>query len=247
MAEFKPDNLEKKLGFHFQNKELLRQALTHSSYAFEKHPDNPRDNEVLEFIGDSVVGLAMADFLYSCWPDLSEGELSKLKSAAASADSLSRLARKIRLDKKILLGKGEEKSGGRKKRTILAGAFEALLGAIYLDQGYDAAKKFLSPLLGEFFKKVDSRKFLIDNYKSALQEYFQRENLAPPTYKVVTSTGPDHEKVFTVEVYAGSVPLAKARGNSKKAAEQNAAKKALLSLVGRKMKGLTRETFLMKK
>lgn len=247
MAEFKPDKLEKMLGFHFQNKELLRRALTHSSYAFEKDPDNPRDNEVLEFLGDSVVGLALADFFYSCWPDLSEGELSKLKSAAASADSLSRLAKKIGLDKKILLGKGEEKSGGRKKRTILAGAFEALLGAIYLDQGYDTAKKFLFPLLGEFFKKVGSQKFLIDNYKSALQEYFQRENLAPPTYKMLTSTGPDHERVFTVEVYAGTAPLAKARGNSKKAAEQKAARKALLRLLGRKMKALTDETFLIKR
>ena len=243
----KISKLEKKLGLDFRNKELLRQALTHSSYAYENQQQNARDNEVLEFLGDSVVGLVLADFFYSRWPNLSEGELSKLKSAAASADSLSRLARQIKLDKQLLLGKGEERTGGRKKKTILAGAFEAVLGAIYLEQGYEAAKGFLFPLLAKLLNKVDSQKFFIENYKSALQEYFQKENIAGPVYKTLTSMGPDHKKTFVVEVYSGEVPLAKAKGNSKKSAEQKAAQKALLSLLGRKMKALTAETFIMKK
>lgn len=239
--------IEKKLGLVFKNKDILRQALTHSSFAYENLASKLQDNEVLEFLGDSVVGLVLADFLFSRWPNLSEGELSKLKSAAASADSLSRLAKKIRLDKQIFLGKGEEKSGGRKKRTILAGAFEALLGAIYLDQGYETAKKFLFPLLANFFRKVDSQEFLIENYKSALQEYLQKENLPSPVYKTLVAMGPDHEKRFIVEVCSGEVPLAKARGNSKKNAEQKAAQKALSRLHGRKMKALTPEMFMMKK
>ncbi len=239
--------LEKKLGFHFQKKSLLEEALTHSSFAHEHQGANLRDNEVLEFLGDSVVGLVLADFFYSRCSDLREGDLSKLKSASASADSLCRLAKQIKLEKFIRLGKGEERTGGRKKKTILAGAFEAVLGAVYLDQGYEAAKKFLFPLLEKSFGKVDPRQFLVENYKSALQEYFQKANLAGPVYKTLTSMGPDHRKTFVVEVYSGEVPLAKAQGNSKKSAEQKAAQKALSRLLGWKMKNLTGVTFMVKK
>jgi len=238
---------EKKIGVEFRDKELLVQALTHSSYAYEHQQKTGKDNEVLEFLGDSVVGLVLADFFISRYPNLSEGELSKYKSVAASSDSLSRFGQKIRLDRYILLGKGEERSDGRKKKTILAGAFEALIGALYLDQGYEAAQKVLRPMLEKSYSKIDSQKFMIDNYKSALQEYFQKENLAPPVYKTLTSMGPDHKKAFIVEVYLGRYPLAKAKGHSKKSAEQKAAHKALLSLLGRKMKALTAETFILKK
>ncbi len=240
-------NFEKKIGIEFRDKELLVHALTHSSYAYEQPQKSVKDNEVLEFLGDSVVGLVLADFFVSRYPNLSEGELSKYKSVAASSDSLARFGQKIRLDRHILLGKGEERSGGRKKKTILAGAFEALIGALYLDQGYEAAQKFFLPLLEKSYSKIDSQKFIIDNYKSALQEYFQKENLAHPIYKTLTSVGPDHKKVFIVEVYLGRYPLAKAKGHSKKSAEQKAARKALLSLLGRKMKALTAETFMLKK
>ncbi|MEW5900814.1 MAG: ribonuclease III, partial [Acidobacteriota bacterium] len=196
---------------------------------------------------DSVVGLVIADFFCAAYPNLKEGELSKYKAAAGSTLSLSEYGRQIRLDQYILLGKGEEKSGGRKKRTILAGAFEALIGAIYYDQGYDVAKRFLLPLLKKSFRKIDGRKFFINNYKSALQEYFQKENLPAPVYKTVTSVGPDHRKTFTVEVYLGQYALAKASGHSKKSAEQKAAQKALKSLWGRPMKEFTSETFMVKR
>jgi len=238
---------EKKIGYKFRNKETLLQALTHSSYAYENHPSAKADYEVLEFLGDSVLGLIIADFLCASYPDLSEGELSKLKSAAASTSSLSYFALKIKLDKNILLGKGEEKSGGRKKKTILAGAFEALIAAIYLDGGLQEAKKFLGKHLKSLFKKINVKKFFIDNYKSALQEFFQKENLPAPVYKTITTEGPDHKKMFHVEVFSEDKPLAKAKGPSKKSAEKRAAQKALKNLLGRKMKSLTSDTFLLKK
>ncbi len=239
--------LEKKIGYRFKNKKTLLQSLTHSSYAYENHSDIRADNEVLEFLGDSVLGLIIADFLCASYPDLTEGELSKLKSAAASTSSLSYFAKKIKLDKKILLGKGEERSGGRRKKTILAGAFEALIAAIYLDGGLQEANKFIRKHLKSLFKKIDVEKFFINNYKSALQEYFQKENLPAPVYKTITTEGPDHKKVFYVEVLSEENSLAKARGPSKKSAEKKAAQKALKNLLGRKIKSLTSDTFLLKK
>jgi len=240
-------NLEKKIGITFRDRDLLQRALTHSSFAYEQQPLSPPDNEVLEFLGDSVVGLIIADFFCSAYPDSAEGDLSKFKSAAAGTLSLSQFARKVKLDKHILLGKGEERSGGRRKKTILADAFEALAGAVYLDQGYEAARKWIHSLLRESYKKTDDRKFLINNFKSALQEHFQKESLPAPEYRTVTSIGPDHRKAFTVEVYLGPYALARAKGSSIKNAEQRAARKALQSLMGEKMKVLSSETFLVKK
>lgn len=235
------------MGYSFQRKDLLLQALTHSSYAYENQQEINADNEVLEFLGDSVVGLAVANFFYSTYPHLSEGELSKFKSIAASTSSLSQFAKKIKVQRYILLGKGEEKSRGREKRTILAGAFEALAGAIYLDGGFEEAKNFLFQFLKDSFNKIGSKKFFIDNYKSALQEHFQKANLPAPAYRTITSLGPDHEKSFVVEVYSENETLAKARGYSKKNAEQKAAQKALRSLLGKKMRALTLDTFILKK
>lgn len=238
---------ERKIDYFFRNKGLLLQALTHSTYAYENQQTDISDNEVLEFLGDSVLGLLIADFLCTTYPELSEGELSKLKSAAASTSSLCFFARKIKLDKNILLGKGEEKSGGRKKKTILAGAFEALIAAIYLDGGIEETRIFLLSHLKSSFKRINVKKFLINNYKSALQEYFQKENLRAPVYKMITTKGPDHKKSFIVEVFLENKSLAKAKGHSKKDAEQRAAQKALKSLLGKKIKGLTSDTFLLKK
>ena len=238
---------ENKIDFHFKNKDLLRQALTHSSYAYENQEEVETDNETLEFLGDSILGLIIADFLYSTYIDSSEGELSKLKSTAASTSSLSSFAKKIKLDKYILLGKGEQKSGGRKKKTILAGAFEAVIAAIYLDAGLEEARNFLLPFFQSLFKKIKVKDFFINNYKSALQEYFQKENLPAPSYKPITSTGPDHKKSFLVEVLSEGRSLAKAKGHSKKIAEQKAAQKALKSLLGKKMRILTSDTFFLKR
>lgn len=239
--------LENKIGYSFSNKNLLIQALSHSSFAYENSSDGPADNEVLEFLGDSVLGLIVTDYLCQRYPQLSEGELSKLKSQAASTASLSEFARKIKLDKYILLGKGEEKGGGRKKNKILAGAFEALVAAIYWDSDLQNARDFLAEHLNGFDKKTNAKKYLINNYKSALQEVLQKQNFPAPHYRTVTSKGPNHRRVFVVEVFSEKNSLAKARGSSKKSAEQKAAQKALKSLLGRKIKALSPDTFLLKK
>ncbi len=238
---------EKNIGYRFKNKNFLRLALTHSSYAYENQQNVDADNETMEFLGDSVLGLIVADYLYSTYSELSEGELSKLKSTAANTTSLSTFGKRIKLDKHILLGKGEEKSGGRKKNSILAGAFEALVAAIYLDGGLKEAKKFLIPQFEFIFKRIKAERYLVNNYKSALQEYLQKENLPAPVYKTVTSAGPDHKKSFIVEVFLEKRSLAKAKGSSKKSAEQKAAQKALKGILGKKIRVFTSDTFLMKK
>jgi ribonuclease-3 len=241
------DSFEKKIKYRFENKELLQIALTHRSFAYENQEEDFADNEILEFLGDSVLGLVVADFLVSAYPGTSEGELSKLKSTVASTSSLSSFAQHLKLDRYILLGKGEEKSGGREKKTILAGAYEALVAAIYLDSGFQQSKDFIMGHLKPFFKKINVKKFLVNNYKSALQEYYQKESLPAPHYNMVTTRGPDHKKQFTVEVFQRKKSLAIATGRSKKEAEQKAAQKALKNLLGRKMKVFTADTFLLKK
>ena len=242
----KLDRLEKNIGYTFINKDLLAQSLTHSSYAYE-HQKDIKDNEILEFLGDSVLGFILCDFLYKNFQGLSEGELSKLKSAAASTNTLSLFAKEIKLDKKMMLGRGEKKSGGRNKKTILAGMFEALVAALYLDGGINAAKGLLEKQFLDFFKKIDMDHFLINNYKSALQEHLQKENLPPPTYKTVRTKGPEHNKRFTIEVFSNKQRLGKATGLSKKEAEQKAAQKAIKTLLNRKFKSLTSDTFIIEK
>jgi len=241
----KPDRILKTCGYTFHDSGLLIKALTHSSHAHEARKDAPEDNELLEFLGDSVIGLATAEFYFRAFPDRSEGELSKLKASATSTLALAREARKIKLDKAILLGRGEEKSGGRAKSSILAGAFEALIGAIFLDGGFDAARSIIHRLLAPTLKPLRAESFQINNYKSALQELLQKSNLPAPSYMTVTTRGPEHRKTFMVEVLAGGKPLARAKGPSKKTAEQRAAEKALKSYLGRKMKMLTPEAFIV--
>jgi len=239
-------SLQKRLGYVFKNPDLLTRALTHSSYANERPEECLGDNELLEFLGDSVVGLAAADFFFGVYPHLGEGELSKLKSASSSTLSLADFARDLRLDKAMLMGRGEDKSGGRKKKTILAGVFEAVVGAIYLDGGCEASGAFMKRLLSSSFKPI-RREFVINNPKSALQEMLQKSGRPAPVYRTVTEKGPDHEKLFVVEVVAEGEVLAKAKGRSRKNAEQNAAQKALKAVHGRKMKVLSPESFIIEK
>jgi ribonuclease-3 len=239
--------VEKTIRYYFRNKDLLLQALTHSSFAYESQA-RIRDNELMEFLGDSVVGLIAADFFYGSYPDVTEGDLSKLKSSASSTIALAEFARQIMLDKFVRLGRGEEKSGGRKKDSILAGTFEAILGAMYLDAGFKAAQNFYLQLLRGSFKKIkDEKRLDINNYKSALQEFLQKEDLPAPHYKMLKTSGPDHKKEFIIEVFVNKTSLAKASGPSRKAAELKAAEQALKSFFGKKIKSLTQETFIFKK
>jgi ribonuclease-3 len=241
----KRERIQRSIGYTFKNHDLLKRALTHSSYAYESRPEKREDNELLEFLGDSVVGLATAEFYYLVFPDRSEGELSKLKASATSTLALARQAKRIKLDKAILLGKGEEKSRGRTKSSILAGAFEALLGAVFLDGGFDAASGLIRGLLAPSLKPIRTETFQINNYKSALQELVQRDDQPVPVYRMVTSKGPEHSKTFIVEVLVNGRRLGKARGPSKKSAEQKAAQKALKSFLGRKMREISPEAFII--
>ena len=237
--------LEKRLNYRFKDQSLFQMALTHSSHAYETQ-DHPLDNERLEILGDSVVGLIAADFFYAMYPEANEGDLSKFKSSASSTVALADYARQIKLDEVIHLGKGEEKSGGRKKSTILAGSFEALIGAIYIDGGFDAARTVYERLLEGSYAKVKKQGHEINNYKSALQEFLQKEDLPAPQYKMVTAAGPDHRKEFVVEVIVNKTVLGRAKGPSRKVAEQKAAENVLKSFFGKRITSLTPETFLFK-
>jgi ribonuclease-3 len=234
------------LGLRFRDPGLLTLALTHSSFAYE-NAGQTRDNERLEFLGDSVIGLISAEAFYGTYPQSNEGDLSKLKSSTTSTSALARCARTIGLDALLKLGRGEEKSGGRTKDTILAGVFESVVGAIYLDAGYAAARDFFLPLVLPSFNSLrKGAPFEINNYKSALQEFLQKEGLPAPQYKMVKTIGPDHRKEFVVEVLVNKTPLAKATGSSRKSAELRAAEKALKSFFGKKIKDLTPDTFIFK-
>jgi ribonuclease-3 len=239
------ERLEKAVGHAFWDRGLLEKALTHSSHAYESSPESLDDNEQLEFLGDSVIGLIAAEFFLRAFPERSEGELSKLKASASSTMALAQLARTIKLDKAVFLGRGEEKSGGRKKVSILAGAFEALTGALYLDGGFDAARTFVCGLLESSLKPIKSGSQTINNAKSALQEICQKAGLSAPVYQLISEKGPAHRRIFLVAVRLGDKVMAKSKGGSKKAAEQAAAEKALKSFFGRKIKRISPEAFII--
>jgi ribonuclease III len=245
MRTGKREHLEKAIGHVFNDPNLLTRALTHSSHAYETSPDHPENNELLEFLGDSVIGLVTAEFAFASFPGRSEGELSKLKASATSTLALAQLARAIKLDKVILLGKGEEKCGGRKKGSILAGSFEALAGAVYLDGGIEAANRFIGGLLESSLKPIKSETMTVNNSKSALQEICQKAGLPAPDYRLVSEKGPAHDRTFVIEVHLGDKVLAKSKGPSKKSAEQKAAEKVLKAFFGRKIKRISPEAFMI--
>lgn len=215
------EEIEKKvLDCIFKNKQLLKIAITHKSWAVEHKTED--HNERLEFLGDSVLATIISEYLYKNFPQKTEGELSKLKASLVSKQQLSKWAKELNLGKYILLSSSEELSGGRKKDTILAGVFEAILGAIYLDQGIEKCRDFI---FGKFLSK--GIKIELEDYKSILQEVIQKELKLLPVYEIVKETGPDHAKEFDCIVKVGSDILGYGRGKTKKQAQQNAAKKAL--------------------
>lgn len=215
--------LEKSLGYKFKIPALLKTALTHSSYANEFSTES---NERLEFLGDAVLGLVVARLLYDHYPAASEGRLSKQRSAIVSRANLAKFTKELRIDKHIILGKGEEGTGGRERESNLAGAFEAIIGAIYLDGGYRKAFKVISKLL----KNSINEKDLLTDYKTKLQEIAQKRYKQIPRYKVVREEGPPHKKLFHVEVKVMRRVLGKGMGSNKKEAEQSAAKEGLTQL-----------------
>ena len=216
------EQLQNNLGYHFKNPALLARALTHSSYANERHVDTG-DNERLEFLGDSVLGFITAEYLFAHPRDFPEGELTKLRAYAVCEKSLFSYAEEIGLGNYLKLGKGEERTGGRTRPSVLSDAFEAVIAAIYLDGGMDEAKKFVLRFVVPYVEAKPTFK----DYKTMLQEVVQKNQGETLEYVLVSETGPDHDKCFTVEVHLNSNVIGRGVGGSKKKAEQNAAKEAL--------------------
>lgn len=218
----------KNLGLKFRDIDLLDLAFHHRSCSNEDINFKDLNNERLEFLGDSVLGLVAADFLYNDMTKNSEGDLSKIKSAVVSEDALAPVALKFGLDKMLVLGHGEELSGGRTKKAILADCMEAVIGAYYADQGFSAVQKYVLSFIVPEVRKI--QKTGGKDYKSLLQEMYQKKCKKCPVYKTVSVTGPDHSREFRVTVHLGEVSYGPASGKSKKEAEQLAAKDAYEAL-----------------
>lgn len=214
--------LEKNIGYKFRDSELLQLALTHSSYANEK--GTKKDNERLEFLGDSVLGFITAEYLFTSLKGRPEGELTKLRANAVCEKSLAQFANEISLGDYVNLGKGEIMTGGRERPSILSDAFESVIAAIYLDGGMEEAKKFVL----RFVSKSTTDTAQATDYKTMLQEVIQKNPDEHLTYSLAAQSGPDHNKTFTVEVFLNSNCIGTGSGHSKKKAEQAAAKEALL-------------------
>ncbi len=231
MSEFSLDKLQERIGYRFGTPQFLLEALTHSSFAQESSARG-RDNEQLEFLGDAVLNFLVSVRLADAFPNDEEGRLSRGRARLVAAEHLSKVAARLELGEYLRLGRGEEKTGGRAKSTLLVDALEALLAALYRDGGLDAAGSFVEKfILPEDLRTSSDELFSID-YKSALQEYLQAARLGPAEYRVVDEEGPEHQKIFIVEVKGGEGVGARGRGSSKKAAEQQAAR-ALLECLGR--------------
>ena len=221
--------LEAKLKYKFIDRALISQALKHRSYLSVTNEPRLSSNERLELLGDSVLGLVVTEFLYNKFPTKEEGELTAIKSLMVSRKILARIAKQIGLGEFILLNDAEEKAGGRNRSSIVADAFEAVIGAIYLDGGLDTVVNFIQKKLLIRIEKIISEE-QNRNFKSMLLEYSQSKNLGLPHYTVQKEEGPDHEKLFTIEVMINNEVLGMGKGNSKKKAEQISAKNALKKL-----------------
>src|SRR5712691_2356029 len=224
------DEIETRIGYRFRDRGLLEHALTHKSRAAEDVSGGVFDNESLEFLGDAVIGLVVADALFRQYPAYDEGQKSKIKASVVSTQALARQAEEIRLGDHLILGRGEEKTGGRFKQALLADAYEALIAAIYLDGGLEAAETFLLRELKDAMDAGAARNFVGQDYKSALQERVQALGRPLPEYRIAGEAGPDHRKVFSIEVVVGGDVLGAASGKAKKEAEQEAARFALEKL-----------------
>jgi len=219
-------NFEKKIKVNFKDKSLLQQAFIHRSYINENTDTKLSHNERLEFLGDAVLELIVTDFLYKKYPTYTEGELTALRSALVNAVIISAVALEVGMNDYLLLSKGEAKDNGKARQYILANTYEAFIGALYLDQGYDAAEKFINKNLLPKTDEIVNKKLWRDA-KSLVQEKAQEFVSVTPAYKVLQESGPDHDKHFTVGIYFGKELIADGKGKSKQEAEQKAAENAL--------------------
>jgi ribonuclease-3 len=226
-----PEELEALQDYRFRNPGLLLKALTHRSYVNEREGQGLQHNESLEFLGDAVLGFLISSRIYDRFPDLTEGELSKIRAYLVSAPNLFRLAQTIRLGTFLKLSHGEDKTGGREKRAILVDTFEAVVAAIYLDGGIEASDTFVGRQMAETIERLDITQFTYGDFKSALQERLHDLDRPEPVYRVVDEIGPDHRKTFVVQVLVGTDLIAVGSGRTKKAAQQEAARIALEGLM----------------
>ena len=224
MNQKKLKELQQNIGYQFKQEALLRQALTHSSYAHEKNLKELMDNERLEFLGDAVLEVVSSEFLFKNHPEMNEGQMTKLRASLVCEQSLAACARQLNLGAFLLLGNGEDLTGGRERDSILSDAWEALIGAMYLDGGFTSAKEFI---LKYVLQDIEHKKLFYDS-KTMLQELIQNKYKQTLHYVLLSEDGPDHNKVFTVQAYMDDTPLMTGRGRTKKAAEQNAAYQSLL-------------------
>jgi len=224
------DLLQINIGYTFKDSALLKQALTHKSYANEMQLDNPFGNERLEFLGDAVIELSISHILMERFHDCAEGKLSNMRAAIVNEAELSSLARKFNVGRYILLSRGEDESEGRMKKSILANVYEAIIAAVYYDGGYNSAFALIEKHFSNLLAEVADKGFYRD-YKSRLQEYAQKMFNTIPKYIIVTEEGPDHIKFFESQVVINDTYYEKGRGRNKKTAEQEAAEKTLRTLL----------------
>lgn len=226
ITKYPLERLEEKIGYCYKKKELLQQALTHSSFANEQKINKSRDYERLEFLGDAVLELVSSDFLFHTNPDMSEGKLTRLRASMVCEPSLAYCARDLELHEYIRLGKGEEMTGGRHRDSIISDVMEAVIGSLYLDGGFQAAHDFIH----RFILTDLEDKILFYDAKTVLQEMIQETPQGSLNYRLIKEEGPDHDKVFVVEAYINGKPVSQGQGRTKKAAEQQAAYEAILML-----------------
>ena len=221
----KLEELEEKIGYRFQDRKLLKQAMCHSSYANERHMDRLLNNERLEFLGDAVLELITSEFLYKNYPKMPEGEATRTRASIVCEQTLALCARELGLGAFLLLGKGEDLTGGRERDSVTSDAMEALLGAIYLDGGFASAKEFVTNFI---LNDIEHKKLFFDS-KTILQEEIQGETTESLYYELIREEGPDHNKRFTVNACLGDQVIGSGSGRTKKAAEQEAAYRALIA------------------
>jgi ribonuclease-3 len=221
------DTLQQAIDYRFRDRGLLEHAMTHTSRANEDVSGGVFDNESLEFLGDAVLGFIIADVLFQTFPEFNEGQKSKVKAALVSTATLARQAERLSLGDHLLLGRGEEKTGGRRKQALLADGYEALIAAIYLDGGIEHARAFITREFAPLVSDVRRTGLIGGDHKSALQEYLQANEETPPEYRLAGTVGPDHRKLFQIQVVVRDQVLAEAIAPSKKEAEQEAARVAL--------------------
>ncbi len=222
--------LQTTLTYRFRNMELLAQALTHRSYAHENSHGEVFDNERLEFLGDTVLNMVMSHLAMEQFPDQPEGELTRIRASIVNEKALARMSRRLGLGRFIFLGHGEKQTGGREKTSILANCYEAVVGAVYLDGGYEAAFRMLQLHFSEVLNRVE-QKIPRENFKTLLQEQTQKRHQTVPRYTLLSESGPDHEKTFRVHVSIQGVTMGHGEGTTKKEAEQRAAQEALGKLM----------------